>query len=790
MDEFPLLRSLRSFFRYLTALVVIGCAGGGGFVFGTLEEMNRSLPNTEEMLAYRPRLATEIYSTEVRPGEAEGHTLLARIFQEDREPAALGDIPKAMQQATIAIEDRRFYDHRGISPRDMLRAAWVDITHGEAKQGASTLTQQLVSNTWLNKQKTWDRKIKEAVLALEVERKYSKDEILEMYLNQVCYGHGTYGVKTAARYYFGKLPSELSLAQCALLAGLPQSPTGYSPYRYPERAKARRNTVLAWMAREGYITQSQREEASSVSVREGLQPQRARGIAIRHAPYFTHLVIRELCDEYGEDAIYEGGLRIYTTLDMRAQKAAEEALTRGVESLRRSGEIKRGLMGQGGLACVEVRTGRVLAMVGGVGPYEKVQFNRAHPGPPRWGRQPGSSFKPYIWATALENGYGPNSSFSASPISIRLGPGTFWTPKNYTPRQSGNYTLRRALAESVNLVSVRIVQKLSISRVQRMAARMLDIPRERLRPVWAIALGASELSPLEQACGYCAFANSGMRPTRRLVRRIEDPEGKVVNYEPELDRVIRSTTAQSMLAMLRGAVTSGTGRRAGACGLPCGGKTGTTNSARDVWFVGFTPDISCAIWVGNDDNSPMPNGSGGDFCAPIWARFVREASKALELDGEFPEGPGVTGEKEGVTTPGATVTICVESGQRATPYCPATKEIPLKEGQRTPPFCTLHTREGTAKSNEPGSVTVQVCASSGMLAGPYCPASRTRVFRAGEAPPAMCTQHQGSHRDTGSGPEAAAPKSGGPEPEPATPKASETGAKGDTPAVPAGSETP
>jgi len=755
MESRPYLRYVRGFFRYLNATLLIGCFAGAGFAVGAWEHLNRIMPSAEDLSAYRPRLTTEIYSTEVQKDGRETHTLLARVFSEDREPVDLAGISPDLVSATIAIEDRRFREHSGLSPKDIARAALIDVKHylklsqGEPFQGASTITQQLVRNVWLSREKTFDRKIKEAMLALEVERKYSKDEILEMYLNQVYYGHGACGIKTAARLYYGKTPDKLKLHEAALLAGVPQSPNRYSPYRSPDRCKGRRDAVLGWMRRLNWIGQSEYQEAVDTPIKQGLQPLRERGVVARQAPYFTNLVIHDLCNQYGSETVYQGGLRVYTTLDTRVQKIAEEALTERVEELRDNGSIKRGLVGQGGMACVEVQTGRVLAMVGGVGPYEKVQYNRAHPGPPNYGRQPGSSFKPYIWAAALENGYGPNSVFSADPISIRLGPGRYWTPKNYTT-QSGNYTLRSALAASVNLVSVRLVQKLTPSKVQRLAAATLEVPPDRIRPVMAMALGASEVSPLEQASGYCAFANGGFRPSRQLIRRIENQDGQVLqSFTPHMVRVMRPETANSMLSMLQTVIRSGTGRPARACGLPCGGKTGTTNSSRDVWFVGVTPNLSAAVWIGNDDNAPMPRGSGSGFCAPAWAKFMREATEVLGCDGEFPEGAGIENEKEGEpeekSEDGRMVTVCAETGLLATPDCPVTKQIRLERGEEAPGPCTIHGHgdeaAGPRRESGGGGGAVRVCAESGELATPFCPSTVVRRVAPGEGPGSYCSIH-------------------------------------------------
>ena len=254
------------------------CFAGIGFALGAMHQLQEMLPGSEDLSAYQPRMTTEIFSTEVQEDGSETHTRLARVFKEDRDPVELRDVPPDLANATIAIEDRRFYTHRGVSPRDMARALWVDLRTNRTAQGASTITQQLVREVWITKERTWDRKIKEAMLALEVERKYSKDEILEMYLNQTCYGHGAFGVKTAARLYYGKEPKDLKLHECAMLAGMPQWPVGHSPYRHPERCKKRRDAVLTWMAREGYASAKQVREAKDTPIDKGLQPLRERGV--------------------------------------------------------------------------------------------------------------------------------------------------------------------------------------------------------------------------------------------------------------------------------------------------------------------------------------------------------------------------------------------------------------------------------------------------------------------------------------------------------------------------------
>ncbi len=749
-------------FRYVNAVVLLGVTVFVAAWAGGLVGLRTAFQGERQLVDYRPRLTTQIYSTERHPDGEATHTLIGQVYKENRELVPLREIPRELQQATIAIEDHRFWKHRGISPRDMLRAAWINLRGGTVRQGASTLTQQLVRNIWLSHERTWDRKLKEILLAIEVERRFSKQEILEMYLNEVYYGHGAYGIGTAARTLYGKEPAELTLGEVTLLTGLPRAPAYYSPFNHPDRAKKRRQEVLAAMQRQGYIGPQQAKEADEEQIQSRLQPQaKEAGIVARHAPHFTHLVIRMLCQQYGVDRVYEGGWRVYTTLDKRVQEIAEDELTKRVEWLRGQRRIKGNLVGQGALACVDVHTGDVLAMVGGVGPYEEVQYNRAHPGPPRYGRQPGSSFKPYVWATGLESGYAPNSVFSADPLAIRVGR-DIWQPRNYSAGQSGNYTLRGALAASVNLVSVRLLQKVGAKTVVGYAARILDIPEQRLAEVPALALGVSNLSPLEQASGYACFASGGLRAQRRFVTRIENHRGEViVDNSPQVARVLPPATAISMTKMLRGVVTGGTGRRAHISGVTACGKTGTTQDGRDAWWVGFTPDLSAAVWIGNDDNDPMRRSSGGYFCAPVWQKFMKRVIEMLQCSGKFPEGKGVVAtrpsepgeeeeeeEDEGVVRP-----ICTASGRRATAYCPQTVDEFFAAGEDLPGPCTLHRKLATPDSSRPGdsdeqpgppperTIRVTICQDSGKLATLFCPQTREIEVAVGSAPTGSCDLH-------------------------------------------------
>ncbi|MBC7286785.1 MAG: PBP1A family penicillin-binding protein [Armatimonadetes bacterium] len=730
------------------AAFLVIMVGLGGFVTGGLSRLRASLPGAEELTLYRPRLTTEIYSTELQPDGSEKHTLLARLYRENREWASLDEIPPDLIHATVAIEDRAFFRHRGIDPKGMIRAALANLRSGRIRQGASTITQQLVRSMWLSRERTWERKLKEIVLALQAERCFTKQEILEMYLNEVCYGHGAYGVKAAAELYFGKQPKDLTTEECALLAGLPRWPTGYSPYRYPERAKQRRNQVLMAMAEMGYLTPSQAAELAKKPIE--VQPLREHGVANFRAPHFTQFVVRQLCDRYGVAAIYEGGLKIYTTLDIRIQQAAEEEMTRWVEDLRKRGMLRRDLRGQGALVCMAVRDGGIVAMVGGIGPFEKVQFNRAAPGPPYFGRQPGSAFKPYVWTAALESGFGPNSVVSGDPISVPIGGGKYWSPRG----GHGSYTLASALQWSINRVAVRLLLTVGIERVRDYASRMMGIPKSRLRPVASLALGTSEVSPLEMATGFCCFPTGGMRPTPRYIIRITDHAGNVLlEQPPQFEPVIQRPTAISMIQMMKRVIEAGTGRRA-RIPYPCAGKTGTAQDARDTWFVGFTPDLVAAVWIGNDDHSPLHGGAyGGTYCAPVWGKFMRRAMEIYPLHGEFPEGAGVTGTRSAaVERRSRVVTLCVDSDQRATPYCPQTYEKEFGPDEEIPGPCRIHGRPARSTSpDEENQVPVEapaetgrrvtICTDSGQLATPYCPHTVERHFPPGTGPSGACTLH-------------------------------------------------
>jgi len=761
------LRKLRRFLLVCNLGALLLCAMGVGLLLGGIAGVRRALPDTTELSDYRPRLSTLIYSTETDAKGNVQHTQLGKVYEEERDLIRLKDIPLLIRQATVAVEDRRFYQHQGIDPRGIVRALYHNLRGGRVEQGASTITQQLARNIWLTPERTLDRKIKEMLLAIEMERKFSKDEILEMYLNEVNYGHGAYGIATAAKLYYDKDPdklAELSLAQAALLVGLPQRPSTYSPFDHPDWAKHRRDQVLDALVRDGHITAAQAAEARKEDAQKGLAKRRTRGLLSWRAPYFTTHVIKVLSDTYGPEVVQRGGLRVYTSLDTRLQQAAEEALAAGVKRL--SGQR----VDTGALVCLEVRTGRVLAMVGGVGEFREHQWN----GATQARRQPGSAFKPYVYAAALENGWGPYDHISGASVTVSEGYSTH-TFHNYSRGQEHMWSLASALAQSVNCAAVRLQQQVGAEQVVEVASQLIDIPPTRLHHFPSLALGTAELSPLEMATGFAAFATAGLRAKRMYVDSIEDARGELLyQAEPEVERVLHRPSGISMIGMLEGVVRGGTGTRARLSGVACAGKTGTTQRYRDAWFIGFTPDICTAVWVGRADGGPTARIYGGSAAAPIWRDFMTKAVDILGLkDSQFPTGEGAKGgkragpqqQKEQQTEP-VRLTICVDSGARATRYCPNTREEIFAPGTAPGGVCTLHGPGAGPAEGPSGGVEVTVCTQSGKRATSYCPSTALRYFPPGTAPGGYCTLHHAAGPPPGpTGPEGGGGE-GGVTPEP------------------------
>lgn len=615
-------RGLTVAVRVLIAIEVILLIVGVGTIaaaYGAYRSILPIVPRGADIGDYQPRATTILYA-------ANGEEI-ARVFdEEDRILVDLMDVPEVVRNATIAIEDKRFHSHRGFDPIRLVKVTHLEMTQGGQEQGGSTITMQLAREIYLSKRKSFGRKIQELALAIEIERRFSKDQILEMYLNQVCYGDRTYGIRAAAERFYHKDLKDLDLHEVALLAALPNNPEGRSPYNHPQAAKERRDLVLREMSSEGYVTRDEANRAMEMPL--GVKERAPRGLLSYRAPYFTQHAILELVEKYGHDRAYGGGLRVTTTLDLDVQAKAQEIVRNGVE--RASGQRVR----QGAAVVMEPNTGRVLAIVGGKEWSEQDQYNRATLAE----RQPGSSMKPYVWAAAMEIlGLGPSSGISGAPASFNVGGGLYWSPN---PGGSGGmYTLASALAASVNIVSARLALSVGPEAVVRTAKR-LGI-RSDIRPFPSIALGSEGVTVLDQATAYSCFANGGYRAAATCLAKVTDHNGIVIDdCHPKLESVLDQRIAYDMNQMMQGVVRGGTGRSAQGLPAPTGGKTGTTDRSCDAWFVGFTPKLTCAVWVGNDENDPMYGVYGGNVPCPIWKQIMAMAIEVTgKSGGEFP-GPG------------------------------------------------------------------------------------------------------------------------------------------------------
>lgn len=615
-----------------------------------LSSLRSNLPDVAAL--YRPpSQATRVYA-------ANGE-LIASLYRENRAYVRLRDIPQALQQAVIAIEDERFYQHRGVDIRGVLRAAWRNLTRQAVVEGGSTITQQLARNLFLSPRRTLDRKLQEILLAVEIERRLTKEEILERYLNQVYFGNGAYGVEMAARLFFGKSARELTLPEAALLAGVIQAPSRYSPFDNLEGAKRRQAIVLDRMAELGYISRARAEAAKRVPLRL-LPGVRNAGLVGVRAPYFVSYILPALVERFGEDAVYSGGLRVYTTLDPRLQAIAQQVITRGIQEARRAGLR----VTQGALVALEPGTGRVLAMVGGVD-FGVSQFNRA------WQarRQPGSAFKPFIYTAAVENGVSPDRVLLDAPVEYRIAGWGYWRPKNYDGSYWGPIPLRVALEHSRNIPAVRMLAELGPQTVIEVARRMGI--RSPLQPNLSLALGTSEVTVLEMASAFATLAAGGIQADPLAITKVVDARGRVLEEaRPSRRMALRPEVAYLMTDLLRGVILRGTGRAADV-GRPAAGKTGTTDDYRNAWFVGYTPELAVAVWVGNDDNSPTNRITGGSLPARLWARFVREALRGRPVQ-NFPVPEGIVH-----------VPVCVSYGPDGT--CERQAWRPVRRGSTPAP---------------------------------------------------------------------------------------------------------
>ncbi len=713
-------------------MIVSGVLGAAGAYFF----LSQDLPKITSLTDYNPAVITTLYSDDNRK--------IAEFYKERRIVIPLSEMPQMLIEAFVAAEDARFYKHKGIDLLSIIRAFFKNIEAGAIVQGGSTITQQVTKSFFLTPEKSYTRKLKEAILAYRIDKAFNKEEILYLYLNQIYLGHGAYGVEAAAENYFGKTAKELNLAECAMLAGLPQAPSRYSPFRFPERAKQRQIYVLNRMVAEGYITNIQATEA--INTKLDIKPR--RNLYIEEVPFFTEHIRRYLEQNYGTDTLYTKGLKVYTTVNIEMQKAAREEIEKGLKALdKRQGyrgplrhlepeEIEsfsqklqtefdesplqegittRGVvikvnnkndsvivrMGndqgvieiddmtwarkpdpetpyrekavkhpgevlkegdvilvrvkgkkddptelwqlaleqvpkvQAALLCIEAKTGRVLTMVGGRD-FKETQFNRAI----QSRRQPGSAFKPIVYAAAIDIGYTPATVIIDSPIVFQDEEMDFkWKPKNYGEKFYGPTRLRTALEKSRNVITIKILQDIGIDYVIDYA-KALGINSNLNRDL-SIALGSSGVSLLELVTAYSVFTNAGYRVQPCFFTQILDREGNLVEEcISDREKIIESDTAYIMTNLLEGVVQNGTGWRAKALNRPTAGKTGTTNDLFDAWFIGYTPSYIAGVWVGFDEESSLGvHETGSRAASPIWVGFMKRllADKPIEVF-QVPEG--------------------------------------------------------------------------------------------------------------------------------------------------------
>ena len=642
--------------------------------------------------------------------------LITSIFNnemEDRLPVALNAIPKVVVDAIIATEDKNFYHHEGISIRGTAGALITDLRQKTWTHGGSTLTQQLVKNLFHNPERTWRRKILEAIMALLLEARYSKNEILENYLNEIYLGQNgavqIIGVEQAAQLYFGKHITYLTLPEAATLAGIIRSPNVLSPLKYPERAKHRRDTVLVLMRDQKTITPEEYEKAVAAPLTIARFPKTSRS-----APFFVDLVLKELKETYPETQLRTEGLRIFTTLDMIMQRSAEQALDSGIEALdKRYASLRKSPTPlEGAVLTIQPGTGYVKALVGGRS-YSKTQFNRVI----QARRQPGSLFKPFVYATAMDPERGQQAFTAAtvlddSPITVRTG-NAVWSPQNYDLRFHGRVTVREALAHSYNIPAVRAAIDAGVPNVIKTASA-IGI-ESHLAAYPSVSLGSFEVTPLEIAYAYSAFANLGVKAEPISILAVSTREGKVLeSREVKMKRVAPAGECYVMNDILKDVFNYGTAAKARSLGFtrPFAGKTGTTSNYRDAWFIGYSPRILSLVWVGFDDGHSVRL-AGGDACVPIWTSYMnRVAGLVPDVDWRRPED---IVERR----------IDPDSGMLATPYCPQTRAEVFVAGTEPTSVCPLHAGTGEPsliwRDGEVPPVTDQRTAAGGPEGPPQQP---------------------------------------------------------------------
>jgi penicillin-binding protein 1A len=568
----------------------------------------RNLPDVRQLRNFFPTETTFIY-------DINGKLLASLHGEANREVIPLDRISPHLKRAVLASEDSHFYDHHGINPSGIGRALITNLAAGGVREGGSTITMQLVKNLFLTQRRAYTRKLAEAVLAIRLEQILNKEQILEMYLNQVYWGHNNYGVQTAARTFFNKSAQNLNLAESAMMAGLIQAPEEFSPFRNMELAKRKQREVLGRMRELNWITQQEYDEALNTELKFG----RIRSFQGSALPYVTNTVSQELVQKFGRDALIKGGMRVQTTVDTEFQVMAERTVSNWSQKLNSQGLRNN----QIALVAIDPRTQFIKALVGGINSRAS-EFNRATQAQ----RQPGSAFKPLVYYAAFASGkYTPDSIVQDTPVSYRDGSG-WYTPRNYDGSFQGAITVRSSLAQSRNIPVIRMGMDIGMNKVVDVA-RTLGI-NSPMAPVTSLPLGAIGMTPLELASAYATFANYGWKSPPTIMARVTDSSGNVLlDNTPKPQLVLDQWASAATIDVMRSVVTVGTGRAADI-GRPSAGKTGTTSSERDIWYVGTVPQLTTAVWVGRDDNRPLSRGAtGGGMVAPIWREFMEQALKGV-----------------------------------------------------------------------------------------------------------------------------------------------------------------
>jgi len=669
----------------LLLAVLLTCGLGAGFAWGAWRNLCNSCPSVAQIRTFEPEQASRLYSHDGR--------LIREFGYERRTPVSIEALPEYVPQAYVAVEDKRFYRHRGFDPIGFARAVMGVLT-GRNLGGGSTITQQLARNMFdeeIGFERRYVRKLKELQVAFALERSYTKDEILEGYFNQINYGHGWWGIQTAARNYFGKSATELNPAEAALMAAIPNRPGSYSPLLNPEAATRRRNLVLNRMATEGFLSAEEAERWKQ----EPVPTKRAEGGGGSVAPYFEEWVRQILDDRFGSK-LYTDGLQIYSTLDVRMQKAADAAMEEGWARIEERPDFEPlpydSFAGkpasevlvngqtpylQGVLVALDPWTGSVRAMVGGRD-FGQSEFNRAT----QARRQAGSGFKPFVYTTAIDSRIPPTHIVVDAPVVMMQVDGSEWKPRNFGNRFDGPMTIRTGLQRSINMISVKLANEVGLEGVAQTARRMGI--RTEIERFPSTAIGAAEVIPIEMAEAYSGFANLGTKVRPFPILRVEDSQGRIIwDPEPERTRVLDQAVARIMVSMLQGVVDYGTGYTALriVAGLPhevvAAGKTGTTNDGTDVWFNAFTGNLIGTVWFGMDAparfrDSPSGGATGGGDAAPAWGLFMKRVyygdpeSEDPDLRRPILPIPEPWGIPDGVTTR----VIDKPSGKLASEWCP------------------------------------------------------------------------------------------------------------------------